>query len=418
MSVEAERVYQEKTKVQQEVMGEIDALKRAITRNQRMVVGLDRRIASADADLAQGLKQERTRVAVQIQAQGAELDARNAEYLDLPQTPLEFMPVSIEVAVTETESEKGAQLALADLVGTTGNLVASAVGNATSGLISRSVNPADIKTEPDAADLAGELQSARARYFDALVAARTNPSGKVGEDAQRSLAAAKEKIDEAKHSLGLEVNTMVHGGCFLRTLGGLSGLLAIAWLPMRSFGADPVQQDASQAVLSDQQIEQALRQPKTRGFTPRGLTRRDTVEPDQSVYLNIPFEYNSSALKPQASAQLRQLELALTSATLGKDRFVVAGHTDAKGSPQYNKRLSLRRAEAVKRFLVATASRQADWTPSDTAPSICWRPIYPTIRAIAGSKSATWGSRLNRKPGPATSSGQRLIARLMAKRQQ
>ncbi len=146
---------------------------------------------------------------------------------------------------------------------------------------------------------------------------------------------------------------MVHGGCFLRTLGGLSGLLAIAWLPMRSFGADPVQQDASQAVLSDQQIEQALRQPKTRGFTPRGLTRRDTVEPDQSVYLNIPFEYNSSALKPQASAQLRQLELALTSATLGKDRFVVAGHTDAKGSPQYNKRLSLRRAEAVKRFLVA-----------------------------------------------------------------
>src|SRR5260370_1324056 len=38
---------------------------------------------------------------------------------------------------------------------------------------------------------------------------------------------------------------------------------------------------------------------------------------------------------------------------MGKDRFVVAGHTDAKGSTQYNKDLSLRRAEAVKRFLVA-----------------------------------------------------------------
>jgi outer membrane protein OmpA-like peptidoglycan-associated protein len=31
----------------------------------------------------------------------------------------------------------------------------------------------------------------------------------------------------------------------------------------------------------------------------------------------------------------------------------VAGHTDAKGSAPYNKQLSLRRAEAVKRFLVA-----------------------------------------------------------------
>jgi len=85
---------------------------------------------------------------------------------------------------------------------------------------------------------------------------------------------------------------------------------------------------------------------------PRGLTRRDAPEAEQSVNLNIPFEHNSSALQPQAEAQLKQLELALTSASLGKDRFVVAGHTDAKGSAQYNKQLSLKRAEAVKRFLV------------------------------------------------------------------
>ena len=128
--------------------------------------------------------------------------------------------------------------------------------------------------------------------------------------------------------------------------------LAVVSLPMLAQAADP-SPDQSTAVLSGQQIEQALQQPKTRGFAPRGLTRRDAPEAEQSVNLNIPFEYNSSALKPQATAQLRQLELALTSASLGKDRFVVAGHTDAKGSAQYNKDLSLRRAEAVKRFLVA-----------------------------------------------------------------
>ena len=40
-------VYEEKTKVHQEVMGEIEALKRALTRNQRVLAGLDQRIASA-----------------------------------------------------------------------------------------------------------------------------------------------------------------------------------------------------------------------------------------------------------------------------------------------------------------------------------------------------------------------------------
>jgi len=123
----------------------------------------------------------------------------------------------------------------------------------------------------------------------------------------------------------------------------------MAWWPVAAGAADP---DEAQ-VLSDRQIEQALTQPKTRSFVPRGLTRRGTVEAQPSVSLNIPFESNSSALKPQASAQLAQLGLALTSASLGKDRFVVAGHTDARGSAPYNKQLSLRRAEAVKRFLIS-----------------------------------------------------------------
>src|SRR5450631_262504 len=127
--------------------------------------------------------------------------------------------------------------------------------------------------------------------------------------------------------------------------------LAAAWaLPARSDG--PADKD-QKTVLSNQQIQQALQAPVTRGFTPRGLARRQSAESGQSVNLNIPFKHNSSALMPQASEQLKQLELALTSASLGKDKFVVAGHTDAKGSAPYNKQLSLRRAEAVKQFLVA-----------------------------------------------------------------
>jgi len=204
MSIEARRAYEEKTKVHQEVWGEIEALERAMTRAQRMLASLDQRAAAAGADLAEGLKQERTRIAVQIQTQAAELDARNAEYQDLPHAPLEFMPVTIEVAVTETESEKSARVALADIIGKNSDVVGSAVGNAATGLVSRSLAVSDLKTEPDPADSASELAHSRALYYDAWVAAKSGASGSAGADAQRNLAIAKDKYNEVRRSQGLE----------------------------------------------------------------------------------------------------------------------------------------------------------------------------------------------------------------------
>src|SRR5260221_9070235 len=130
--------------------------------------------------------------------------------------------------------------------------------------------------------------------------------------------------------------------------------LAVLASPMLARAADPPTPEPN-TVLAGPEIEPALHPPAatTRSFPSRGLSRRDTAEHQQSVNLNVPFDSNSSALTAQASAQLSQLEMALNSATLGKDRFMVAGHTDAKGSAQYNKQLSLRRAEAVKGYLVS-----------------------------------------------------------------
>lgn len=130
-------------------------------------------------------------------------------------------------------------------------------------------------------------------------------------------------------------------------------LMAAFGLPLLACAADPSPDDAK--VLTNEQIQQALQPPAmTRSFAPRGLTRAGTTEAQPAVNLNIPFEINSSSLRPQATAQLKQLEMALESRTLGKDRFMVAGHTDAKGSAAYNKQLSLKRAEAVKHFLVSS----------------------------------------------------------------
>jgi outer membrane protein OmpA-like peptidoglycan-associated protein len=138
---------------------------------------------------------------------------------------------------------------------------------------------------------------------------------------------------------------------------GLLGALAGAW-PVWSLAQAPAANQESPAkVTSSEEILRALSKPKeapSRGlsFTSRGLQRRDQSISEPSINLNIPFEYNSSALKPQATEQLKQLEVALAAPSVGNDRFVVAGHTDAKGSAEYNKQLSLRRAESVKHFLV------------------------------------------------------------------
>jgi len=201
LSVESRRAYDEKTRVHQQVMGEIDALKRAVTRNQRVLAGMDQRMATAGPDVAAGLAQERTRIAVQIQTQQAELDASDAEYQDLPQTPLEFMPVTIVVAVTETQSEKTALLTLAGLIDSGGAQLASAGNTAASNLFTRSLNVSD---NPGRTDPAAELDSARAQYFDALVALKSGTAAAPGEDAKANLALARNRYNDARRALGLE----------------------------------------------------------------------------------------------------------------------------------------------------------------------------------------------------------------------
>ena len=134
--------------------------------------------------------------------------------------------------------------------------------------------------------------------------------------------------------------------------GPMLTLVTVLCLPLLASGEDSPAQSAP--VLSGNEIAKALKPGGTAVSRTRGLSRRpDSPPAPQSINLNIPFKYNSSTLQPQASVQLKQLELALTSESLRNDHFVVAGHTDAKGNARYNKQLSLRRAESVRHFLIA-----------------------------------------------------------------
>jgi len=62
------------------------------------------------------------------------------------------------------------------------------------------------------------------------------------------------------------------------------------------------------------------------------------------------FDFDKSVIKPEGAAKLNDLASKLKAVTV--EVIIVIGHTDNIGSLAYNKKLSLKRAEAVKAYLV------------------------------------------------------------------
>ena len=57
------------------------------------------------------------------------------------------------------------------------------------------------------------------------------------------------------------------------------------------------------------------------------------------------FDFDDSRVKPEYYGELREAVKVIKSSRM---RVSITGHTDSKGSTEYNEKLSLRRAEAVK----------------------------------------------------------------------
>lgn len=64
------------------------------------------------------------------------------------------------------------------------------------------------------------------------------------------------------------------------------------------------------------------------------------------------FDFDKAILKSQGKASLDEFVSKLN--MISYDLVIAVGHTDRLGSEEYNKRLSIRRAEAVKAYLVAS----------------------------------------------------------------
>ena len=73
-----------------------------------------------------------------------------------------------------------------------------------------------------------------------------------------------------------------------------------------------------------------------------------------SVAMLIQFEFGSSNLTEKSKERLIAVGKMLKSDAAAGRKLVIEGHTDVIGPAEYNDRLSLARAESVKRHLALT----------------------------------------------------------------
>ncbi len=132
----------------------------------------------------------------------------------------------------------------------------------------------------------------------------------------------------------------------------------------------PVAAQSSDAIdKSAAELEEIFKKQKTRGLVLAPTALEDATEdtaavdadgfapttyvelaPDEQVNIQISFDFDSAALREDQKPKL--VTLCQVMSTIEIDVFRIVGHTDAKGSAEYNEGLSLLRAEEVKRHLV------------------------------------------------------------------
>jgi OOP family OmpA-OmpF porin len=162
------------------------------------------------------------------------------------------------------------------------------------------------------------------------------------------------------------------------------------------------------AALTQQPV-QSEPAPETTQWQPIPAPERTVVRHTINLSADAFFDFDKSELKPQGKIILDDMVRTLAGAQY-EDIFVT-GHTDRIGSARYNQRLSERRANAVKDYLVSkdiSAGRIEAEGKGDTQPTTkfgdCDGPKSPRVVAclqpdrrvditVSGTTEVTTASR-------------------------
>ena len=105
------------------------------------------------------------------------------------------------------------------------------------------------------------------------------------------------------------------------------------------------------------------------------------------------FDFDKSVLKPEGRAKLDDLVSKMKGLNL--EVIIAVGHTDSVGNDAYNQKLSVRRAEAVKAYLVSkgieanriyTPTRNPHYNESNYRVSVSWPGWKETMPATAANE--------------------------------
>lgn len=146
----------------------------------------------------------------------------------------------------------------------------------------------------------------------------------------------------------------------------ISKFLAVAAAAGLSFAVPAAVYAQSSTEMTAEEIADAFKKQKTRGLVivpttqqgsntettsvaPAAAKEYSAVEREDQVNIQISFDFDSAALRDDQKIKLATLCEVMKSVDVSV--FQIVGHTDSSGGADYNERLSLLRAQEVKRHL-------------------------------------------------------------------
>jgi OmpA-OmpF porin, OOP family len=141
-------------------------------------------------------------------------------------------------------------------------------------------------------------------------------------------------------------------------VGGTVCVRTSDWTPARAAAAeavalcDPDLAQKKPAAAGTPSTPPAAAAPKAASPAPKAKPEPAKLLPQKINFsADALFDFDKSIIRPEGKAMLDDLARVLQGAKY--EVILAIGHTDRIGSAQYNQKLSVRRAEAVKQYLVA-----------------------------------------------------------------